>query len=531
MAKLPYGYRETNALLQIDPTQRGQGVVQSYVPDAMDQVAQWMNSSFYGDDREGYARAQNVINSVGYTPLGASEVLTSGKDVITRGLEGDAMGAGLAAGNALLSAGMAPPVARAAAEAAPGAARGLARNARALAADERGTFGGKLADKYPRHMEPLANKMWDEGKSMEEIFDATGLFPTIYTRKYVDQGLSRDEIPMPEWQFEIDDSVAQFKELPKSPKAEDFVTLDDEGSILETRWPEYARVRKEYEDSLPKKLGEYMDHPELYANYPELADNPLNWDFSSGGGSYMPTSSWREESPITLGLKRGGHDVRLTTLHETQHALQNIEGFAGGAHSIFMRPSGERLLSDRIKEATRKVTPSQMARESGYDFDSLSPESQASFEKAAKDKNEIADMYLAMGPQALREKWHAKTASEAYKRSAGETEANNVMERYKDKKDLKLLEDAANAGVSLYDPETDLTFDGMDMPAAISNERARLQYPWQTEGVKPRNQLIDQERFKMRRPADVEPEIDIFDSLWAEPETNDLSKAVKYLKR
>ena len=143
-------YRRINALLQRKQDPNWQGEISSYVPSALDQAASWVNSTFYGDDREGFQRAKKIQNVIGYSPAAAVLAPFYLKDAITRGLEGKPKEAAMAGLNALLSTAAAPQAISAAIKAGPT----VVKNARALHADQRGTFGGKLAEKFPKEMVP-----------------------------------------------------------------------------------------------------------------------------------------------------------------------------------------------------------------------------------------------------------------------------------------------------------------------------------------------------------------------------------------
>ena len=458
-------YRRINALLQRKSDPNWQGEISSYVPSALDQAAQWANSTFYGDDREGFQKAKKIENVVGYSPAVSALAPFYLKDTITRGLEGKPEEAAMAGLNGLLSTAAAPQAISAMVKAAPG----LVKNARALHADERGTFGGKLADKFPKEMVPLADSMWDTGHSMEEIYDFTGLMPTSHTRKYLDQGLKREEITRPEWQFEIDDSGAKFSSLPKE------VSSETDGI---------------------NRLGNFMDHPELYKNYPELENLPIRL-IPGKGGSYNPQRNWDElQDPMEIGIDNAPE----VTFHEVTHAVQNIEGFAGGASTRYLNSSGERLLEEKISEKIKQFTPRELAEKRGLSFSELTKEQISQLELDTSKRNEMADQFNAMGKNVLRQKLYQDTANEAYLRSAGEVEANNVMERYARRKDIAQLEKAAASGEDVYDPELDMTFSPSDARDYLPQEKAQLRYPWQTEAVDARNQLLDQELYRGRRP-------------------------------
>lgn len=78
-------------------------------------------------------------------------------------------------------------------------------------------------------------------------------------------------------------------------------------------------------------MGQVLDHPELYQAYPDLANTPMKF-FSdtnpkSMKGYYNPSTG---EIGVNTETIRNPKDLISTLLHETQHNIQNKEGFAKG---------------------------------------------------------------------------------------------------------------------------------------------------------------------------------------------------------
>lgn len=90
--------------------------------------------------------------------------------------------------------------------------------------------------------------------------------------------------------------------------------IDDSGAVYQ---PEGART-----------LGQALEHPELYQRYPALTERPFSIDEKA-------REQWKG------GYSRKSQSIKLspdadigTLLHETQHAIQDIEGFAGGGNRL-----------------------------------------------------------------------------------------------------------------------------------------------------------------------------------------------------
>jgi len=170
-------------------------------------------------------------------------------------------------------------------------------------------IGARTAD---RAALSAAQKMAKDGVNRETILANTGWF------KGADD----------KWRFEIADNTA---------------TMNSEGL------PQFGA-----------KVSEHMQHPELFAAYPDLAQTKVNLNpRRAGGGAYFEKSpNWDET--IMVGPSTPEMD-RSVMLHELQHAIQKREGFAPGAnyHEIgpdkYHRSAGE--VEARNVQARRDLGP------------------------------------------------------------------------------------------------------------------------------------------------------------------------------
>ena len=87
------------------------------------------------------------------------------------------------------------------------------------------------------------------------------------------------------------------------------------------------------------RLGQMLDHPELYEHYPEAQFIPVyNGDLKemnpSLRGAYAPSGSFPgqdiPQGQIYLNTAMPNQDFRETLLHELQHYIQNNEGWQNG---------------------------------------------------------------------------------------------------------------------------------------------------------------------------------------------------------
>jgi hypothetical protein len=128
-------------------------------------------------------------------------------------------------------------------------------------------------------------------------------------------------------------------------RAEGFQQAEDEGDVFIGPFDEQPRfeisdreasivglddnqtpIGKHFSGREDLTLSDVLDHRELYANYPDAADIPV--EIRSGireNGQY-----YREEDRIVLHRRLVRSEALDTLVHEIQHAIQNREGFARG---------------------------------------------------------------------------------------------------------------------------------------------------------------------------------------------------------
>jgi len=93
-----------------------------------------------------------------------------------------------------------------------------------------------------------------------------------------------------------------------------------------------ALTHKDYKRFQTQKLGDFLEHPELYMRHPELADVPVSVGFSPGGdkygGAFNPSG---QKMKVLAPGKATKDNPLLALLHETQHAIQSKEGLPQGS--------------------------------------------------------------------------------------------------------------------------------------------------------------------------------------------------------
>lgn len=148
------------------------------------------------------------------------------------------------------------------------------------------------------------------------------------------------------------------------------------------------------------KLSDLLQHDELYKAYPQLRDlNVKFWEgIAANGGAYSELTKSIELSPKSTPEQN--HSVLL---HEAQHAIQHMEGFASGGS-----PTGMvRYVIDKSR--------GPLEREFGHLHSYL----------MAKEEGRIAEWVL----NTIAATGEGISPLEAYRRLSGEVEARNVERR------------------------------------------------------------------------------------------------------
>ncbi len=95
-----------------------------------------------------------------------------------------------------------------------------------------------------------------------------------------------------------------------------------------------AELDKYIEQGWDVTLGDILYHPELYKHYPELYKVPCFFGVSENKNNY--TFYYNPKAPMLVIFGSPEiFDLKTTMLHETQHAIQRIEGFGAGGSPDF----------------------------------------------------------------------------------------------------------------------------------------------------------------------------------------------------
>ncbi len=184
------------------------------------------------------------------------------------------------------------------------------------------SFSGKHSETFDKTMLNKALDMEKQGTDSEEIRQKTGWF-----RGYDNK-----------WKYEIDDSkmkVSTAGLYHRNPDIRRYQELVNKVYFEETGTDAEIKELNALDNALegvsisPKKLGDLIDHEELLSAYPDLKN--IDIVFIKGANESAYHSGFREIA-MPESLKLSPEKLKKTLIHEIQHAIQDIEGFASGSN-------------------------------------------------------------------------------------------------------------------------------------------------------------------------------------------------------
>ena len=192
---------------------------------------------------------------------------------------------------------------------------------------ERYSYGGRGAANADLEALDAAEEMERRDVDAETIRQETGWFR------------GRDG----KWRFEIDDSGMEYRRdgdanLRRESGYQRLAELTDKWeasvsggeALTESERAEMDRLEEEYGERVYEEhylLSDFIEHGELYDNYPQLRYTSLAFDELPDGTSGYYNY---EDGAIHLSNKFIG-EPRDVLIHEIQHAIQHYEGFTRGA--------------------------------------------------------------------------------------------------------------------------------------------------------------------------------------------------------
>jgi len=291
--------------------------------------------------------------------------------------------------------------------------------------DVRSSFAGRKAATADTNAMQTAQERIKSGDDAETVRNETGWFKGV-------DGKMR---------FEINDKDAKM-----IVKQGDYVDIDAKKNEAGT----WGVV----------KLGALLDHPALFAAYPALKDMDVTLKSYGGGGGHYGTDgsiilngaiakrpvATATDGPFPVSkadadainaeeaklgdwrLKDKGATLSVL-LHEIQHGIQHIEGFASGGNEKLAITLN---LDDVTKHSIALNTVNKVAAEYGYTLTNQQKTRLAKQVALFEDANDsvVADIQRDAGLTDLEiANFFRSDPMEVYRRIAGEVESRNVQTR------------------------------------------------------------------------------------------------------
>lgn len=278
------------------------------------------------------------------------------------------------------------------------------------------SFAGERAETADLHSLQRAQESLDQGLDAEVVRQATGWFRGADGR----------------WRFEIDDSGAR---------------QSDPNLLNVMGWGNGQDFQTG--DSAILRLDKVLDHPRLFAAYPGLENHIVSLrPGEAAGGSFSDdgTPTIRMQAVLDGGRAYFTDEQFSTLLHEIQHGIQNIEGFARGGSPEMFRAEHQRL-TNRVREINEQMREASRNDET---------------DRYAELMEERGDIVPRIQELEGRD---GIVGADQYERLAGEVEARNVQSR----QGMTEAERAETSPAETQDvPDSDVVviFNGEEMASA-----------------------------------------------------------------
>jgi len=274
--------------------------------------------------------------------------------------------------------------------------------------DMRFTFAGSRAITAPRALLAKAKYLDEQSVAPELIWKETG-----WTR-----GLDT------QWRFELDDSKARIRGF-------DYTTYEPEMTTTRPeRYLDWSDEAENAPDGVP--LPMVLDHPALFAAYPQMANVRVKtFPSAPDDGTVAYFAFWPGNFGLSKIFVRDQYSIdpdlfRSALIHETQHGVQHLEGFAPGATPDAFKDSGT-------------VAPELLAKMRTYvDIAENATELACPPQHFAEVSGQSADIVERITSWVHQGNWEANIASfrrdlmspyQLYLHEAGEVEARNTQQR------------------------------------------------------------------------------------------------------
>ena len=253
-------------------------------------------------------------------------------------------------------------------------------NGGAVVEGTRFAYAGEKSNmpKMMRDSLEAAKAMAAAGKSREEIRAVTGWFPGF--------GKGNEKL-----RYEVPDEDAS--------------------------WTEAARGMMEGSGERQFKLGDILNHPAMFAAYPELAEVTVSVQSLGGNDSKAEFIPYANTVILNRDRLRGGEITMSSLLHEAQHWVQYKEGFARGG-------SPEEVAGGTFNDPWNlyKITAAQA------EAASIMGEKDKAI-RLQEEANKILEKLVAQSKSGGLEQFGSELGVDGYLKLAGEYEARDIQAR------------------------------------------------------------------------------------------------------
>lgn len=204
-------------------------------------------------------------------------------------------------------------------------------------------------DTFPKDerqiVESFAELCWERDEASKLLNEAgEGEFPEVYrkARKLAD---------------EVDGKRSEVREVIgrifQQKGADGSVAISVKDEIIDAMstdfWSEWGSdkvedVLKSDPLAFGMELRDVLDFPELYEAYPQLGDVRVYTEDLKGYNGMVSNNGWSDYIMMNRSLLDNWEQFHSTLLHEAQHVIQRIEGFAKGGNKVHVRRQVKELL-------------------------------------------------------------------------------------------------------------------------------------------------------------------------------------------
>jgi hypothetical protein len=274
-------------------------------------------------------------------------------------------------------------------------------------------------------------------------------------------------------------------------KAEAFETIEKSGTLSkEQMWEKFGMyrgpdglLRKEVSDKVADiktsaldklfkdppvngartghfKLDEVLDHPELMEHYPQLKNVKVQFKIQPGeySGSFDANNNW-----LTITAPNKGQ-ARSVLLHEVQHKIQSLEGFARG---------GNPGMADQYLREASKLRTDTVSKMNTYLEGHLTPD------KEMKIQDIIQDTMDKGNPDAY---WDA-VAKEFKDHSEFIEEYKKLKQVNKNYRYLSTVKDQQSEFEFYNDLFGEMEARNVQIRSTWSDAKLKSEPPWETQDV------------------------------------------------